>query len=143
MKPCHAIFYLYIYIHTWQNKEYTVLQINIHKWRDQSQFPKRYVCRQTLFLYSTQVFYKYSQRYTLKAQTKITVTFNNNNFFPQLQERLYYSLKDWYFQEKGTTIIIFAFCAYGIKEICQVPTLELLKPLILDGCGFLGEVSWL
>lgn len=46
------------------------------------------------------------------------------------------------FWGERTTIIIFRFYAFGTKETRQIPTLEFLKPLILDQCGLLGEVSW-
>lgn len=47
------------------------------------------------------------------------------------------------FWGERTTMIIFRFCAFGTKEIHQIPTLEFLKSLILDQCGFLDEISWL
>ena len=138
--------YIYIrtYIHThtymWQNKEYTVLQINIHKWRYHSQIPKRYAGRHYFLLH---IGFLQIQRYTLKAQAKTTITFNNNKFFfPNYRKGFITVWKIDILGRKARQLLFLLFCAYCKKEICQVPTLEFLKPLILDCCGFLGEVSW-
>lgn len=62
-------------------------------------------------------------------------------FFPITGKALLQFVRLIFWGER--TIIIFRLCAFGTKEIHQIATLEFLKPLILDQCGFLGEVSWL
>ena len=72
------------------------------------------VCRQTLFPMPHRLFFFFFLQILTKVHShgpsKDHYYLQNYYlFFPQLQKRLYYSLKDWYLGEKGTTIIIFVF----------------------------------
>ena len=72
------------------------------------------VCRQTLFpmphrLFFFFFFFTNTHKGTLSQPKQRPLLPSKLLLFPQLQKRLYYSLKDWYLGEKGTTIILFVF----------------------------------
>lgn len=122
-------------IHIWQNKEYKGLQINIYKWRNHSQIPKSYTGRHYFLLHMS----------FLQTLTKVHSQNPSNNhyyfqehFFSQLQERLYYSLKDWYFRGKGTTIIIFTFLCTRHKGDMSSSHSGVLKTSHLGSVWLLG-----
>lgn len=63
------------------------------------------------------------QKYILKAQaTPLLPSITHPTpFLFQLQESVYYSLKDG---EKGAQLLFLLLGYYGTKEICQVSTLD-------------------
>lgn len=135
MKPKSCNF-LYIY------DKIRNIQINVYKWRNHSEIPKGYTGRH-YFLFHINF---------LQILTKVhSQNPSNNHYYLQQQKNFFSNYRKDFITvwkmgisgEKAPQLLSLLFVYMAQKEICQVPTLEFLKPLILDQCGFLGEVSWL